>query len=92
MDKVAHVGIYALLALLAAWGLERAFPAWPPRRALLLALLLTVAYGASDELHQRYVHGRTADPRDWAADAAGGAVAVAALTWWHRRRPAAARD
>jgi len=79
------MGIFALLALLAAWGLRRAFPAWPPSRALLLALLLTVAYGALDETHQRFVRGRTADPMDWAADGVGGAVAVAAIVWWRRR-------
>jgi VanZ family protein len=87
MDKVAHAGIFALLGLLAAWGLMRAFPAWPARRALLLALLLTVSYGALDEIHQRYVKGRTPDPLDWAADGVGGAVAVAAIVWWRGRRP-----
>lgn len=83
---MAHAGIFALLALLAAWGLGRAFPAWPPRRALLLALLLTVTYGALDEVHQRYVRGRTPDPGDWVADTVGGAAAVAALAWSRRRR------
>jgi VanZ family protein len=86
MDKIAHVGIFALLALLVAWGLLRAFPGWPPVRALLLALLVAVAYGALDELHQRSVPGRTPDPMDLAADGVGAGTAVAALAL--RRRGA----
>jgi len=91
MDKFAHIGIFALLALLAAWGLDRAFPHWPRSRALLLALLLTVAYGASDELHQRSVPGRTPDVMDVAADGLGAGVAVAGFGLWRRRLEARTR-
>jgi VanZ family protein len=41
-----------------------------------LAVTLTVAYGATDEFHQRFVAGRTADLADLAADAAGATVAA----------------
>lgn len=84
LDKVGHMAIFALLALLVAWGLFRVFPAWPTGKVLLLALLVSVAYGASDELHQRYVRGRTPDVMDLAADGAG-AGAVVAVLWWRRR-------
>jgi len=86
MDKVAHMAIFAVLAVLAAWGLRRAFPQWPFARVLLLALLVSVTYGALDEIHQRTVPGRTPDPFDIAADGLGAGAAVAAVALWRGRR------
>jgi VanZ family protein len=37
-----------------------------------------LAFGALDEVHQLWIPGRTADPIDWAADAAGSVVGIAA--------------
>lgn len=83
------MAIFALLALLVAWGLFRVFPAWSTAKVLLLALLASVAYGALDEVHQRGVRGRTPDVMDLAADGVGAGGVVTAL-WW-RRRGAGAR-
>ena len=47
---------------------------------MLLAVLLTVAYGLTDEVHQSFVPGRTPELRDLAADALG-AAAGAGLVW-----------
>ncbi len=44
--------------------------------AVLVAIALTSAYGASDECHQFFVRGRDASYRDWFADTCGGAVGV----------------
>lgn len=44
------------------------------------AFLLAVAYGAWDEIHQRFVPGRNMELLDWAADAAGALAAVLAIT------------
>ena len=52
----------------------------PLDRHALLAILITVAYGASDEYHQRFVAGRSSELADLYADAAGASVA-AALSW-----------
>jgi VanZ family protein len=87
-DKLAHAGVFALLALLAAWGLARSFPGWERVRVLLLSLLLAVVYGGLDELHQRFVPGRTPDPLDLAADAAGALLVITVLGWLGRRAAA----
>jgi VanZ family protein len=42
------------------------------------AWLAVVAFGISDEWHQSFVPGRSADVLDVLADAAGGALGVAA--------------
>jgi len=58
--------------------------------SILLAILLTSAYGATDEFHQRYVPNRTCDVTDWMADTFGGFIAGSA--YWvyesHRRSKA----
>lgn len=66
-DKVAHLGLYAILGLGLAYGRSRA-PVRPPH---LLLILLGALYGATDELHQVFVSGRTPDPIDWLADIMG---------------------
>ncbi len=81
-DKALHALEYGALGALLAWPLARV----APRRAFALAVVLASAYGASDELHQRYVPGRSAEVRDWVADTAGGALGAAAALWLRRRR------
>lgn len=74
--KLSHVVGYAVLAVL----FERAL-ALPPRSGKVLALVLAVLYGLSDEFHQSFTPGRLPDPGDLLADAIG---AIAAL-WLLRR-------
>jgi VanZ family protein len=55
----------------------------PPRitlRDCFIGLTIAVAYGASDEFHQRFVGGRTADLADLFADSVGAAIAL--MTCW----------
>jgi VanZ family protein len=75
-DKLLHGAGYALLGALVAGALRR--PGLRPAWVVLAATLLVAAFGASDELHQWFVPGRSCDVRDWAADVAG-ALAGAAL-------------
>ncbi len=49
---------------------------------LAIAWLITVAYGASDEWHQRHVPERYSEIRDWYADAIGALVAGFAAKAW----------
>jgi VanZ family protein len=87
-DKVVHFALYATLGVLLgrALGLR-----WPRSFWAVLATgwLLAVAYGASDEIHQLFVAGRSADPADLAADAVGALVGVLASLVLRRRRASA---
>lgn len=80
-DKVAHFGAYAALGALLWW----AAAGLAARTAAAVAVALGGLYGAADEVHQRFVPGRSADIRDWAADLAGVAAAVA-IAWALSRR------
>jgi len=79
LDKVVHFGAYAVWASLCFAGLRRS----APRQSLfwcgLVAASSAVAFGVSDELHQAFVPGRTADAYDALADLLGAVVAV--LFW-----------
>jgi VanZ family protein len=81
-DKVAHFGAYALLGWLAVRAADRS--ALP----LAVGAVLGVLYGASDEIHQMYVPGRSPDVMDWFADAAGVAAAFFVYTRLRARRVA----
>ncbi|WP_425601740.1 VanZ family protein [Geminisphaera colitermitum] len=68
-DKLAHFSVFGLMAtlVLRQVGIRR----W------WLALLLVSAFGATDEIHQSFTPGRSADIRDWVADTLGAITAIA---------------
>jgi len=77
-DKVAHVGMFAVLAAL--WCL--AFPRRPGR-----VFLAGVAYGAALEFYQHLlIPGRTGSPADLLADTLGLALGVLAVRLAGRTR------
>jgi VanZ family protein len=87
-DKHGHALAYAGLALVLVRALSGG--RWSGLTAVvgLQALMLAIAYGASDEWHQSFVPGRHADLWDLAADAVGAALSVGVLgagAWWSRR-------
>lgn len=84
-DKVEHIGAYSLLGLLVVQPLRRAGTLTLPK-AVLLAIFITSAYGASDEFHQRFVPNRTCDVWDWTADTIGGALGAALYAGYESRR------
>jgi VanZ family protein len=61
LRKCAHVTEYAILGVLLVRAIGRELP----------ALLVGIAYAATDELHQHFVRGRHASPVDVAIDAVG---------------------
>jgi len=75
-DKLAHAVAYAGLAVLALRATHAGL-CQPRVRPSILAVALTVAYGALDELHQMQVRGRDPSWRDWLADLFGAGLAVA---------------
>lgn len=82
LRKAAHVGEYAVLALLWFRALIRD-PARPTWVAAAGAFAICVAWAALDETHQWFVPGRTGSARDVAVDAAGALAMLAAArrTW-----------
>lgn len=86
MDKVAHFGTYGLLGILLARALyaqpqQRLFRAW------LACSLIAAAYGISDEFHQYFTPGRSAEVLDAAADGLGGAAGAWAWLAVARKYP-----
>ena len=74
-DKLMHVLAYMLLGtfvLRALHGGVHGLRLWPT----VLAFLVTVIYGISDELHQLYVPGRVGSVSDGFADALGAGLAI----------------
>ena len=82
--KLIHFAEYALLTFL--WW-RALVTVTTPRRAALLAFLLSSGYAVTDEYHQSFVEGRHASVVDVAIDTCGAAAAAAIV---HRRRPARA--
>jgi VanZ family protein len=80
LRKAAHMAEYGLLWFLWHRALDTRSP--------VPAALITLAYAATDELHQSFVEGRHGTPVDVLIDAVGIAVAIAI----HTRRRARARE
>ena len=79
-DKLAHG---------TAFGVLGAFLYMASGRARV-ALVLAVLYGASDELHQGFVPGRSVDALDLLADTLGAALFVFFVRYLTQRRGAPA--
>ncbi len=75
-DKLAHAMGYAVLGGLVGRAVAGGFPLPLSVSSAALSVAISVAYGVSDEWHQRFVPGRTADVHDLFADAIGAVTAV----------------
>lgn len=73
-DKGVHVAEFGVLAILWCRAFRGEGLGWA--LTATLALVATVAYGASDEWHQSYVALRSADFHDWFADTIGGSIGL----------------
>ena len=76
-DKSGHSIGYALLAGLLLRAFARGRLAGVTWRAAAAAVVLATMYGASDELHQAFVPGRSSDRYDVLADFIGAVMGVA---------------
>ncbi len=83
--KLAHFTEYALLTAL-WWRALRTRVA--TRRAVVAAVVISVAYAATDELHQSTVESRHGTPVDVLIDSAGALTAAALIVRRRSRLPA----
>jgi VanZ family protein len=83
--KAAHMGVYAVLALLSFRALRFSLAAGALRLAGL-ALALVLGAAATDEFLQSFSRSRTGSPSDVGYDLAGALLALALLLWWRRQR------
>lgn len=82
LRKTAHLVVYAILFLLFYRALlKQSFTNWHMQKAML-AILLTVLYGMSDEFHQSLVPTRHGSWVDVGIDGVGALVAFIGLAWW----------
>jgi VanZ family protein len=79
-DKQAHAVVYGLLASLIVRALSGACWNGVTLARVSAAVLMAVAYGATDEWHQSFVAARSPELADLCADALG-AAAAGALLW-----------
>jgi hypothetical protein len=76
-DKVGHTIGYVILGAALLRALARGRLSGVTWVTALVAMVLTTMYGVSDEIHQMFVPGRTADPMDVLADGVGATLAAA---------------
>ena len=81
-DKPAHVLAYVGLALVVVRAVAGGLPQRIGLRVAAVAILITVAYGASDEIHQMFVPTRMPDWLDLLADAEGALIGTIACWAW----------
>jgi VanZ family protein len=81
-DKQSHSLAYTLLGVLMVRALAGGLGARVSARAAFLGILFTTLYGVSDEYHQMFVPGRSAEMYDLYADAIGGAIGAFACWLW----------
>ncbi len=76
-DKLSHVVAYVPLGLLIAYALSRSVP---KANLLILASILALLYGLTDEIHHYFVPGRSASGLDLMADGLGGLIGSSIFT------------
>ena len=81
-DKQGHSLGYMGLAVTVARALGGGIAAGTSLRTSAAAWALASGYGATDEWHQSFVPGRSADVRDWFADATGALLGAGACWAW----------
>jgi VanZ family protein len=81
-DKPWHAIAYLGLAVVVVRAVAGGLPRRVDRRIASLAIAMAVGYAVTDEVHQMFVPGRTADVADLIADTAGALAGTAACWAW----------
>ncbi len=74
LDKIAHAAIYGLLAATVIFAFRVQYKEKHPGIVVTSTALICLCYGVSDEFHQSFVPGRSADGLDLLADLCGGVL------------------
>lgn len=82
-DKMQHLLGYAGL-MLVAYRAVFLRPLISRGSPVASAFLITIVYGALDEIHQMSVPGRSGELQDWLADVAGGLVGTVLIVAFRR--------
>lgn len=85
-DKLVHAAVYAALAALLCRALLLGSARGSPVLLAAVAVVLTTAFGATDEWHQSFTPGRDASAGDLLADALGAVLGAALTAVLYRRR------
>jgi VanZ family protein len=91
-DKSGHGVAYAGLGILMLFALVRGRADRVTFRRAAIAVALATAYGVTDEWHQFFVPGRSAEVADVVADAVGATLGVALAAALARLRTRAAPE
>jgi len=75
LDKFLHMVEYGILSYLIIRALMGSEVKLPHGKLIVLAVIFATLYGASDEAHQMFVPGRTAEISDLLADLIGASAA-----------------
>jgi VanZ family protein len=76
-DKIEHFGAFFILAVLLNLALiyqRKSYFLF--KNSSIATIVITLSYGAIDEIHQLFISGRSADIRDWLADSTGVIVGI----------------
>ena len=84
LDKILHVAAYALLGFLFFRALATGRLNYNRNILFILSILLSSLYGLSDEIHQSFVPGRSAEASDALADLVGGFLGAGCGWLWYR--------
>ena len=91
LDKVAHILMYAGFTFACLWGYRKQFVSNGlayKKRAVLLAIVISIAYGGLTEMIQEHiVPTRTGDWFDFVADSIGTVLgALVFYLFFHRKK------
>src|SRR5512136_10385 len=85
VHRAAHLLEFAVLGALVLRATSNGRPV--SKREIVITLIVTGLYGASDEFHQRFTPGRSSEGIAVLFDVAGGALGVWVWQRWTRRAP-----
>ena len=87
-DKPLHLAAYFGLTIVVIRAVAGRLAQRIGLRTAVVALLIVIGYGVTDEVHQMFVPGRSADVYDLLSDATGAVAGTAACWAWGILSPA----